>query len=101
MNMTLAQIAARREEIQSELNDLAAYEESLLALSDDRRLAEELHSMQCHSNHEDGCGWFWESTNKWEQGYAHKRWLVKAQNVMRALPGMSVDDILKVVQVTG
>lgn len=98
---TRVDIVKRREELQRELEALELKEQHLLALSDDARLAEELHSMQCRWNHTDGCGWFYEvhkDVVDWN-GHSHSRWLTKAREVMRELPDMSVDEILRVASV--
>jgi hypothetical protein len=98
MNMTREQIAKRKAELASELDDLNAEEERLLSLSEDRRLAEALHSMQCRWNHTDGCGWFYEiqkNVVNWN-GWAHAEYLKKAHKAMQMLPDMSVDEILRV-----
>lgn len=98
--MTREQIAARKEALAFELAALEEEEERLLALSDDARLAEELHTLQCRWNHTDGCGWFYEFNNgvpNW-QGWAHEQYLNKAREVMKVLPDLSVDEILRVVQ---
>lgn len=94
-------IDKRKQELKSELAELEAEEARLLALSDDARLAEELHTLQCNWNHTDGCGWFYEihkGVVDWS-GWAHAQYLEKARKVMRALPSMEVDEIVKVVKV--
>ena len=96
--MTRAQIAEKQARLKEELALLEAEEERLLSLSDDARLAEELHSMQCSWNHTDGCSWHYEISKgvaDWK-AYAHTRWLHKAREVMKVLPDMSVDEILRV-----
>lgn len=98
---TRVEIAKEQERLKQELAELEAEEARLLSLSDDARLAEELHSMQCRWNHTDGCSWFYEvnkSVVNWH-GHAHASWLQKARNVMRELPDMSVDEILRVASV--
>jgi hypothetical protein len=58
--------------------DLALHE------PEDQQLATELHNLQCHSNHTDGCGWFYEISkgkDDWE-GRAHARFLKKAQTLI-------------------
>lgn len=98
--MSRESISQRLSEIEVERAELLAEQERLLSLSDDRRLAEDLHSQQCNWNHTDGCGWFYEFDNgnpKWN-GHAHARYLEKARNVMRMLPEMSVDEILRVTK---
>lgn len=99
-SMTREQIIARKEALAFELAGLEKEEARILALSADARLAEELHTLKCHSNHTDQCGWFYEfdrGAPNWN-GWAHSEYLTKARKVMMVLPDMSVDDILKVAQ---
>ena len=96
--MTRAQIAEKQARLNEELAALEAEEQRLLSLSDDARLAEELHSMQCRWNHTDGCSWYYEVSKgvvNWE-GWAHAEYLKKARKVMQVLPDLSVDEILRV-----
>lgn len=98
---TRVDIVKKREELQRELEELEIEENRLLSLSDDARLAEELHAMQCNWNHTDGCGWFYEIHKglvDWT-GHAHAKWLSKARSVMKELPELSVDEILRVASV--
>lgn len=55
---------------------------------DVQRLVEHLHSVQCNSNHDDGCSWFYEFKSldgvdiaNWN-GWAHKRYLEKAKKLI-------------------
>lgn len=94
-------IQNRLAEIESERAELLAEQERLLNLSEDRRLAEELHSMRCRLAHEDQCGWYYEihkGVHDWSNGWAHGQYLEMADKVMNLLPDMSVDDILKVAK---
>ena len=96
--MTRVQIAEKQARLKEELAVLEAEEQRLLSLSDDARLAEELHSMQCRWNHTDGCGWCYEISKgvvDWN-GHAHNSYLRKAREVMKVLPDLSVDEILRV-----
>jgi uncharacterized protein YecT (DUF1311 family) len=43
---------------------LDAAEQAEAALSEEQRLAVELHELTCHANHTDGCGWFYEQIAK-------------------------------------
>jgi hypothetical protein len=66
------------------LKDLHRQLETQKAMSPDKMLAEELHSLLCQWNHTDGCSWFYESKNKvadWS-GHAHNQYLTKAQTLM-------------------
>jgi hypothetical protein len=48
-----------------------------------RRFATSMHECTCHSNHEDGCGWYYDSS--WDD-YAHKTALEQANRILKALP---------------
>jgi len=54
------------------------------AMSDDKKLAELLHDKQCHSNHEDMCGWFYENWgDKLGEYSARKNYLEKAREILK------------------
>ncbi len=64
-----------------------------------QNLAEELHTMLCHWNHTDGCGWYYEirkEVTDWT-GYAHKDYFAKAVALTRLNPNMKVEDLTNVV----
>ena len=71
----------------------------------DQQLAKELHSMLCTWNHEDGCGWYYEITNKkddWSKD-THGRYLSKARSLMHKCKEQRIDlrtaiDLLKLVK---
>ena len=52
-------------------------------MSPEQELATLLHGFYCKEPHEDHCGWFWEGGN-WD-GYAHKRWLEHAREMLPLL----------------
>lgn len=58
------------------------------------KFAISLHKKECIHNHTDGCGWFYEFTNKeheWD-GYVHKGYLEKARKILNRLDnGIKVD----------
>lgn len=96
MSSVEQQIAEHEKKIQ----ELRAEQQRLRALSPERRLAEALHELQCTWNHTDGCGWFYEVSATYPggawNGYAHKRYLVKAKKVIELLPNYDVDEIVTV-----
>ena len=54
------------------------------AMPDDKKLAEILHEKQCHSNHEDMCGWFYDSwSDKLGEYSARKIYLEKAREILK------------------
>lgn len=47
-----------------------------------RELATRLHEAECTFDHNEHCGWQWER-NSWENGYAHREYLRKAQEILK------------------
>jgi hypothetical protein len=63
---------------------------------EDRALAVALHTLLCHWNHTDACGWEYETGEiAWAQGYAHTQYLEKARNVL-AVSGLDARTVLTV-----
>lgn len=72
------------EELEQKIQELKAEKARFQNMSDNQILAEALHSAQCHWNHTDGCGWYYES---WENpGYSKKEYLEKANNMLSEIP---------------
>lgn len=59
-----AELLAQKKELERELMLLEAEERKLKALPLPARVAEMMHSLHCHANHTDGCGWEYESWDK-------------------------------------
>lgn len=75
------------EKIKQHKTDLAKLEKELETAkleSPDHQLAKELHTMLCTWNHTDGCGWYYEMTNKQDDwtGHAHGEYLKRAQKLI-------------------
>lgn len=53
----------------------------------EQRVASMLHSLFCHSNHDDACSWLYEQKNKTDDwnGDTHLRWLEKAEKFVDVL----------------
>lgn len=86
-----------------ELRDVIAQIEGELTrrerLDAPQRLAEELHSVQCHINHTDGCGWFYEFSNgeaNWS-GWAHARYLEKARKLLSEVSD-DPEEVIRIVK---
>jgi hypothetical protein len=63
----------------------------------EQRIAEALHSMFCHWNHIDGCGWEYES---WERpGWSRDNYLKKARKTIENCTelGLSAETVLLVL----
>ena len=54
----------------------------LKSLSPERRIAEFLHEKLCLRNHTDGCGWYYESWDNYQNGYSKKRYFKMATELM-------------------
>ena len=67
------------------------------------QLAKELHGMQCHWNHTDGCSWFYEIKNKVDDwsGSAHGTYLKKAQSLIHKCKqvGVTVDQAMTIAKI--
>lgn len=94
----------RIDELKAEIAKLEEEDASFLAMSGDQQVAETLHSMFCHTNHEDGCGWFHEMNrgkHVWS-GHAHKRYLEKANILLDfsaklKMPTGTLVDLIKLI----
>ncbi|AGY46703.1 hypothetical protein BigBertha_195 [Bacillus phage BigBertha] len=79
--------------LKAELEKLEKEQEEFNALSEDKQLAITLHELMCNWNHTDGCGWGYETnggTHNWD-GYAHKKWLEHAQQLIKLCAWDNVD----------
>lgn len=77
---TIESINNEIQKLQSQIEELEKQKKTLLNMSLEHRIAVELHSLLCKSNHEDQCGWYYEIKNNehnWN-GYAHLSYYGKA-----------------------
>lgn len=81
------------EELEQKIQVLKTEKARLQNMPDNQRLAEALHSVQCHWNHTDGCGWFYESWD--DPGYSRKEYLRKADAMLNE---MSIEHAMKVIK---
>jgi hypothetical protein len=87
-------------------NEIALLKEQLKheqALSDDEKLAIQLHGMLCTWNHVDGCSWEYEiknNTHDWN-GHAHCEYLKKAVKLKNKMhkDGLSVSDGIRIFKI--
>jgi hypothetical protein len=89
-------IAAAEEQIRKAKAELV----ELATIPEDERLADSLHSTLCTWNHTDGCGWYYEFTNKkpdWD-GNEHGWYLAKARLLIGKCKehGISTSDALSI-----
>jgi len=90
-------------ELRREADELEVKELAFKALPEDEQLAITLHSMLCHHNHIDGCGWEYEGSNgkdDWN-GYAHKKYLEKGRKMLSFCNcnGISAKDAIKILSI--
>jgi hypothetical protein len=70
--------------LQKEIDELQKVDALFLAMTDEEKLAEALHTLLCRWNHTDGCGWHYEirgGQHDWA-GSSHGPYLTKARGVM-------------------
>lgn len=69
------------EELKQQVKDQEKKIAEFKSMSNDKKLAEILHEKQCHWNHTDGCGWFYES---WSNiGASRQPYLDKARAILK------------------
>jgi hypothetical protein len=78
----------KEEQVLAELKQKVKDQEKKIAdfkvMSDDKKLAEILHEKQCHWNHTDGCGWFYEKwTDNLGEYSARLNYLAKAREILK------------------
>jgi hypothetical protein len=76
--------AEQIKKLQDQIKELRAEEQYLTAMAPEQHLAIQLHSMLCHWNHTDGCGWEYEigrgKVHDWN-GSSHAPYLIKAKKI--------------------
>lgn len=86
--------------LNEEIDQLNAQRKVLNDLGDPMKLADVLHEIDCHWNHTDGCGWYYESwegvaAGKWRNG-TKEGYLEKAKKVLAVVNdyGIKVEDAI-------
>lgn len=89
---------AKIEELRKQIEKLEEEErielELLSSMTEEQRLAVELHNTLCTHNHIDACGWEYEVSNgkhDWANGGAHSRWLGKATKMVHLCKNHNID----------
>lgn len=87
-------------EVMQILNSMGIKELPPMPPMKNTELAEALHDTLCTLNHTDMCGWYYEQYNgvaDWN-GYAHGRYLVKADKLMKQLPDIPAEEIIRIAR---
>jgi len=88
------ELAKAQEEVERIQQEIAERE----ALSEDKRFAVDLHDATCHADHTERCGWFYEhGPNVWNNG-THKRYLDKANEILKVVDAETTMKVLKAVR---
>ncbi|MCA1800319.1 MAG: hypothetical protein LC687_03435 [Actinobacteria bacterium] len=91
---TVTDIDKRKQELNAEIEKLEQQREALLALTPDKLMADEMHSLFCTWNHTDGCDWYYGSWGN--PTHAHNKWLSKAQEAIAK--GYTVEQMSEIRQ---
>ena len=77
----MVEIQAEIDKKLAELEKLQQEVKKLEQIDPDKALAVMIHDAKCHSNHTDGCGWYYEMTNNVDNwtGYSHKEYITKSR----------------------
>jgi hypothetical protein len=89
-NLSISDLEVKLREARAAVTEL---EQTLKAASPDKQLAEELHNIQCHWNHTDGCDWYYEISDNivnWD-GQAHGEYLKRARRMICACEAEGID----------
>jgi hypothetical protein len=87
----MEEIKEEIEQKKAELVELEKKQELFNSLPENLRLAEILHKIQCHSNHADGCGWYYEKWGQIPLGYAHAEYIKRANKFIWVSKKYGVD----------
>lgn len=93
--MEIIEIDNEIRELQNQIAKLEARKKELESMPNNHRLAEAIHSKQCHWNHEDGCGWFYENWSK--PGHAREKYLGKADAMLREMSFEQAMNVIKLL----
>lgn len=97
----MEQFEDKIKEIELEIKRLQEEKLSLQMLDMERQNATALHEKFCVQNHIDECGWFHEIKDgvvNWE-GPVHKKWVQKAERLIRA--GYHLSDVVNIKDIMG
>jgi hypothetical protein len=86
------------DKLRAELAKAEAERDKFEMLREDKRLATIIHEDQCHWNHTDGCGWFYNDEKDptiWVKDTTRARYLKKANDLLAVV---DYDTALKVMK---
>ncbi|MCA1800771.1 MAG: DUF1192 domain-containing protein [Actinobacteria bacterium] len=89
-------IDQRKQELTAEIERLEQQREAMLALTPDKQMAEEMHSLFCTWNHTDGCDWYYGGWDK--PTHAHNKWLSNARKAIDK--GYTVEQMTEIKDIT-
>jgi len=91
--MNIQDIDEKIKELEKEIEELKEQKRWFNGLPQAQKIAELLHEKQCHWNHTDGCGWYYENWHN--PGYARKEYLKKAEAMLKEMP---YNEVLRVIK---
>jgi glutamate synthase domain-containing protein 3 len=95
MDMKSLEFDKKINELQVELENVQNEKMRFMRLNRTQRLAELLHEKLCSWNHTDGCSWHYES---WDDiGNARKRYLEKAENILKVSDYKTAEKIIRLI----
>lgn len=85
----LSSIDQKIADLQKDIDHLQSERQKLEGLSLIQRITEILHQHVCHSNHTDGCDWYYGS---WEKpSYAHTKYTAKAIIILKLVEPLDME----------
>lgn len=82
------------------LEELEEVKRAEATLTPEQMLAIEIHNINCHYEHTETCGWFYEIRNKvhnWDD-WTHKRYLEKAVALREEFPEMTAEAVIRIIE---
>jgi hypothetical protein len=90
-------------ETEAALKKLYARREAIAKRTPEMEVASKLHGLMCHSDHAEGCFWFYEQdlnkVEKWGDN-THARYLVKAKAIVKEIGAEAAIKFLDVLERT-
>lgn len=95
------QLLAQQRRIEERLEKLGRDERYRETLTPEQRLADDLHTALCRSNHSDGCPWGYElpgaKGEEWTRS-EHKRWLTHARALIELVGPAKADAVVPLLK---